>query len=242
MLCRNYLYQVKNTFYYIILFALFVVGFIACNKARGPVGEHEIVIDPIVGIELAIRDNVYISQGTSQRIIIEAQENVVEVLNKEVKNGIWKIYFEDKPAMYKNMKISITLPELQYISLTGPGIVLSKTLLTCDSISLNVSGSGNIDVDANVRKLECNMTGKGDIYLKGTCEKQYINISGSGRVSSFDMQTTQCIADIPGEGIADVSVSEKLNVHISGSGNVNYYGNPELNTSIEGTGTVTKIR
>jgi hypothetical protein len=142
---------VKNTLYYIFLSVMFVVGFIACNKARGPISEHEIVIDPIVGIELAIRDNVYISQGATQRIIIEGQDNVVDELNKTVKNGIWKIYFADKPSQYKNMKINITLPDLKHVSLTGPGIILSKTFLTLDTLSLNVSGSGNIDMDVYVK-------------------------------------------------------------------------------------------
>jgi hypothetical protein len=120
--------------------------------------------------------------------------------------------------------------------------VLSKTFLTLDTLSLSVTGSGNIDLDAYVKKLHCSMSGKGDIYLKGTCDKQYVDISGTGRISGFDMLTVQCSADIPGDGMADVAVTNQLDVRINGSGSVNYYGSPEVISEIEGTGTVTKIR
>jgi len=205
--------------------------------------EQEIVIDPITGIDLSIRDNVYISQGDAQRIFIEGQDNVIAELNKEVNEGIWKIYFPRKPAQYKNMKIHITVPDINYISLSGPGMVISKTMMELDTLSLVVTGSGNIDVDAYVDKLHCSMIGKGDIFLKGTCEKQYVSITGEGRINSFDMPTRQCIATIEGNGTGDVAVDEKLNVKIKGNGSVNYYGNPEVQSEvIEGAGTVTKIR
>jgi len=233
---------VRKIYFYIGLLSFTVVVFIACNKARGPVEEQEIVIDPITGIDLSIRDNVYISQGASQRIIIEGQDNVIEELNKEVKNGIWKIYFAQKPSLYKNMKIHITVPDINYISLSGPGMVISKTMMELDTLSLVVTGSGNIDVDAYVNKLHCSMLGKGDIFLKGTCEKQYINNTGTGRINSFDMLAQQCVIGIEGDGTSDVAVDKKLNVRITGNGSVNYYGNPEVQSEIDGTGVVTKIR
>jgi hypothetical protein len=141
------------------------------------------------------------------------------------------------------MKIHITVPDINYISLSGPGMVISRTMMELDTLSLVVTGSGNIDVDAYVNKLHCSMIGKGDIFLKGSCDKQYISITGEGRINSFDMITKQCFAGIEGNGTSDVAVEEKLNVTIRGNGSVNYYGNPEVQSEvIEGEGTVTKIR
>jgi hypothetical protein len=232
----------KKFLVYFSLFAVVAMVIVACNKAKGPLTEEEIFIAPINGIELDLRDNVYISQGASQRIIIEGQSNVIAQLNKKVHNGMWKIYFPDKPLQYMNLKIYITVPEIQYIGMTGPGIVVSKTMLRMDSLSLFNSGSGYIDIDAYAGIIRCDMKGKGDIFLKGTCEKQYINISGSGSISSLEMETVQCYADIPGTGNADVSVKEKLHVNISGAGSLNYSGNPEVESIVEGTGVVNKIR
>jgi hypothetical protein len=233
----------KKILSYFFCLTLLLAVIIACNKARGPVETHELILPPLTGFELGIRDNVYLTQGPSQHIVIEGQRNVVEELNKIANGGIWKICFADKkPRQYRDMKIYVTLPEIRYIGSTGPGIISSKTKLHSDSMLIKMEGSGYIDLNVDARIIHCEMNGKGDIFLKGTCEQQYINVSGTGSISSFDMQTRLCKATISGSGNANTSVSEKLSVHISGSGSLQYLGNPEVEAIVEGTGTVMKAR
>lgn len=226
----------------LILLCAVIATVMSCNKARGPIAEEELFLPPFTGVEHVIRDNVYITQGSPQQVVIEGQNNVISQLNRNIVHGVWKIDFIEKPRQYKNMKIHITLPDIRYVGLSGPGIITSKNTWRCDSLYLSVRGSGYIDIDAQIHTLYCSMEKNGDIFLKGDVDKEYFIVSGSGRINAFDMAARECWVTITGSGNADVAVKERLCVHITGSGSVHYAGNPTLDTIMEGGGEVRKIR
>ncbi len=223
----------------ILVFMIFVL--FACNKARGPIVEEEVSVAFFSGIEHELRDNVFINYGPTQRVKIEAQSNVIEALSKKVENGIWKIYFPDKPKLYKNMKITITTPDLKYIGLNGPGIILSKSMMNFDSLKLSISGSGNIDIDANIQKLHTKVLGNGDIFLKGTAATHLIDIESTGRVNSFEMESNEAEIMIPGSGTANVKVKDFMKARITGNGSINYMGNPTIDAITSDAASITKV-
>ena len=45
------------------------------------------------GLSLAISADVMVKQGSAQSVKIEAQQNIIDNLKKEVKDGVWKISF-----------------------------------------------------------------------------------------------------------------------------------------------------
>jgi hypothetical protein len=232
--------KIKWGVYYFGLIAVTVFFVMACNKARGPVVEQELNIGQFDGIELNIRDNVYIKQGASQRVTIEAQENVAEALNKKIENGIWVIDFESKPKLYKNMKINITVPDLKYIKLNGPGMVITEKLLL-DSLKISVNGSGNIDVEGNIKHLHSEMLSNGDIYLEGTAQLHTVDLNSNGRINSFDLESNTASIILDGIGTANVKVKDTLQARLLGDGSIYYKGNPFLNTISTSSGSIIKV-
>lgn len=233
--------KIKWSIYYLgvsMVLSLFVM---ACNKATAPTSEHELILPPLKGIEHHIRDNVFISQGTSQRIVIEAQNEAFKGLNKDVENGIWKINFLNKPNLYRNMKIMITVPDLNSLSLVGPGMIITQKM-KLDSINLSVSGTGNIDLDAVTRVITGEMLSNGDMFLEGNSSLGKFNIVGKGRINAFDMQLKNTDLLMEGDGTANIAVNDTLNARILGSGNIFYKGNPILNTvSSNSGGSIIKV-
>lgn len=226
--------------YYVAIIIATTFFVMACNKARGPIVEQQLNVASFKGIDLKIRDNVYIKQGPTQSVKVEAQENVAEAINKSVVNGIWTIDFTEMPKLYKNMKIYITTPDLKSITLSGPGIIITERM-TLDSLTLNVNGTGNIDVEGTIANLFSNMNTAGDIFLEGNADNHQIKIPGTGKVNSFDMQSKQCDINIDGVGTANVKVQEKLKAIILGDGVINYKGNPILETTVAAGGIINKV-
>lgn len=232
--------KIKWGIYYLGLAAVTMFFVIACNKARGPVVEQELNLSYFEGIELNVRDNVYIKQGSTQRVTIEAQENVADALNKKIENGIWVIDFESKPRLYKNMKINITTPDLKYIKLNGPGMVITEKM-QLDSLKLIVNGTGNIDVEGNIKKLHSEMLANGDIFLEGVADKHNIDLLSEGRVNSFDLESNIAYVKLEGIGTANIRVKDTLQARLLGDGSIYYKGDPFLNTISTSSGTITKV-
>lgn len=232
--------KIKWGVYYLGLAAVTLFFVVACNKARGPVVEQDLNLGHFEGIELNVRDNVYIKQGSTQRVTIEAQENVADALNKKIENGIWVIDFDSKPKLYKNIRINITTPDLKYIKLNGPGMVITQKM-QLDSLKLVVNGSGNIDVEGDIKHLHSEMLAKGDIFLEGTAKLHTIDLMSEGRINSFDLESSKSLITLEGIGTANIKVKDTLQARLLGDGSIYYKGSPFLNTISTSSGTITKV-
>jgi len=145
---------------------------------------------------------------------------------------------------------------LQFI-LTGSGD--AKATLEAKNVQIKVSGSGDVDVSgirgnlgievngsgdvtATGLQLEtCSLkvTGSGDVELKGRTNQLTMVVAGSGDITAGGLAAVSVNARNTGSGDAFVNAIDKLEVSLSGSGDLGYTGNPTvLKVSAAGSGDV----
>ncbi len=208
-----------------------------CTEGEGSVDSYTLELDDITSIRLKISADVYLSQGP-QEVVVEGQENIVDELELDVNSGRWEIEFDDCVEDYVDLKIYITIPNLHKVELDGSGEIFGETLFTVDDIDLEISGSGDIDLELECDDIEADISGSGKIKLIGTCDDLDLQISGSGDYKGFNMECQKAKVEINGSGDAEVRVIDELDVEINGSGDVYYKGFPELDIQINGSGEV----
>ncbi|MBL7792744.1 MAG: DUF2807 domain-containing protein, partial [Saprospiraceae bacterium] len=112
-------------------------------KGEGPVVKQELNLDDFHSIGLSISGTVYLSQGNTQKVVVEAQQNIIDLLKKEVKNGNWNIGFQKNGGNYEKVKVWITVPTLKALSLAGSGDIITKTAFNgLDNLKMDIAGSG----------------------------------------------------------------------------------------------------
>ncbi|MBL7129040.1 MAG: DUF2807 domain-containing protein [Ignavibacteria bacterium] len=178
-------------------------------------------IEPFSGISLNIHADVYLSQGETHNVRIEAEEDVKNKIITEVEDNVLIIKCDKSLHSSKDINIYITMKELKLIEVNGSGDIVCQDSFNTDNIAIEINGSG-------------------DISLSGRAENQAIEINGSGDIKSFGMLSTNCAIDIRGSGDCEVNVENSLVVSISGSGDVIYKGSPVIETEIDGSGSVKK--
>ncbi|MBC7829627.1 MAG: DUF2807 domain-containing protein [Chitinophagaceae bacterium] len=189
--------------------------------------------------------DVYLSAGASQSVRIEGDDNLHSYVETRLDGSELEIDTKDgynlRPS--KGIKIYITSPDFTRVRLSGSGDIVSQNQISGkDKIELSVSGSGNIKVNLNAPAVESEMSGSGDINLSGEAKKFEGKLSGSGNIRAMDLKTEETSIRISGSGNADVFASAKLDVRVTGSGDVRYRGGVEQVTSnITGSGSVKKI-
>ncbi|MCK5691315.1 MAG: DUF2807 domain-containing protein [Bacteroidales bacterium] len=83
------------------------------------------------------------------------------------------------------------------------------------------------------------ITGAAEFEISGANQFELdIYITGTGNIDAFDMEVDDCYIQITGAGNCEVSVINKLDVVISGVGNVWYMGDPTVTTEVSGVGNV----
>jgi hypothetical protein len=85
--------------------------------------------------------------------------------------------------------------------------------------------------------------GTGDVVINDfiSQDELAVKIVGTGNFLGFPLAAKNCSIDISGTGDCEVTVEDRLDVNIDGSGHVYYNGNPIIHENISGSGTVSCV-
>lgn len=212
-------------------------GLFDCVDGDGNIVSQELDLDDFSKIDLKIAGDVYVTQGDSQKVVVEAPQNVIHELDLDVRSERWEIEFDDCVKDYE-IKIYITIPEIKELRISGSGMIYGENDFNIGNLVLRVSGSGDIDIVANMEDLDAKISGSGKMKLEGEADKLELKISGSGDYRAFDLIAEDVDVEVSGSGDCEVTANDELDVEIRGSGDVYYKGEPEVNTDISGSGDV----
>ncbi len=227
-----------------ILFSLFIVAvssscLYAQVKGNGNVVKEDRTVATFTGLEVEDGIDVILSQGTSQSLTLEADENLLELIKTEVSGGVLKIYLAKNVWERKSLKAYVTITKLSSIDVSGGGDVLSEELIEVADLKINVSGGGDLDFNTKGNTVKTEISGGGDVEMKADVKGFFVNISGGGdlelALSGGEMEGT-----ISGGGDAEVSLGNKLSsfsMSISGGGDLELDGSAgEIKVNISGGG------
>jgi hypothetical protein len=266
-----------------IFFTLFLLLGVICAQAQNRETRN---VGNFTKIAFRVPGKLYLKQGSPQKVEIEADKDILKEIETEIegnklvieKEGKWMDWKSDD----KDIKIYITVPTIEGVSVSGSGEVLGQTKITGTDLDLNVSGSGNLTLDIEASgNVEGNVSGSGDINLTGKCKSYESDVSGSGKVDldlaiqnkadfsvsgsgkieakgsaenveaaisgsgkvlAANLETNRCDVKISGSGDVEINVKSELDANITGSGSVQYKGNPsKVNSHASGSGKVSKL-
>ena len=175
---------------------------------------------------------------------IETDENIFSDLDISVAGTTLNIGFKSGYSISPTQcKVSITMPALIKLQTAGSlTAVISSFNMPKDSMSIDISGSGNITArDITVNTLKVDVSGSGDFSATGKAENMIADISGSGDIKTTDFETEKADISISGSGSAKVWITRHLKADIRGSGSVRYKGNPVIETKSSGSGRISSL-
>lgn len=197
-------------------------------------------------ISLDYPAHVLISQGNTESLKIEAEDNVLPGLKTEVNNHDLRIYYKVENGKHVNATklptITIVVKDLSAIDFSSAGDLTVDTLKS-DALRLSLSGAGNIKLNDVVTKaLHLNLSGAGSMSASGRADDLDLNISGFGDFKGKDLASKTATVNLSGAGSAVVRVDDKLKAQISGAGSVSYYGSPDVTKQVSGVGSVSQAQ
>ncbi|UTC86960.1 head GIN domain-containing protein [Treponema denticola] len=177
-------------------------------------------------------------------IQIETDENIFSDLDISVAGTTLNIGFKSGYSISPTQcKVSITMPALIKLQTAGSlTAVISSFNMPKDSMSIDISGSGNITArDITVNTLKVDVSGSADFSATGKAKNIIADVSGSGDIKTTDFETEKADISISGSGSAKVWVTRHLKADIGASGSVRYKGNPVIETKSSGSGRISSL-
>lgn len=233
-----------------ILFAVIIV-LSSCDYLGGVrisgnrhIATKEISAGSFESVEVHGSMNVHLVQSPTNSVKVQADDNLFEYLD---------IYTEGNRLVVKTRKgynlrpsrdiiVYAAAANFKDIELSGSGDIFSENTITAtDELSVEVSGSGDINMNVNVPRLRSKISGSGSLTLNGTAKDFSATINGSGDIKSFGLSADNARVDLAGSADAEVTANKTLEVEIAGSGSVTYKGNPSVKQHIAGSGSIEKV-
>ena len=209
-----------------------------CPTVNSPIVTNELRLPDLIGFDLQIPSNVTLYQGNRQRIFVTGPQEAINALRYNVRRGVWNIELSDCIRASGNLQFEITLPEYQYIAVSGSGGIYSDDFLDGIELETRISGSGIVDLGVNYEQVLARIQGSGDLNLEGFAGVFDFRVDGSGNLSASNLVTDECFITINGSGDSSISVNDFLSVIVNGSGNVYFRGYPYIEQQINGSGRV----
>lgn len=231
------------------LLLLVVVGVISCKKkvsGDGPVVTQERSVGDFNRLRVQLDAVTYVTQESGKKVVIEAQQNILDVIETPVLDGQLRIRIKEDKRLGSHNPIVVRISNsvLNGLEVDGSGDLVVTSALQASDLYLEVSGSGSVKAGelTVAGRLSANISGSGGILaLGGFAENGEFKISGSGWIDLLPVKVKRVDANISGSGDIRTSVRDLLEGKISGSGSILYQGSPAVNTKISGSGSVRKL-
>jgi hypothetical protein len=221
-----------------LVFAFLLLGFAAIaqnTQVRTPGSFTEIENNGSWDVE--------ITKGSKDEVRLESSGFDLSKVITEVDGDKLKIKLEKGSYKNVNIKVYVTVRELEAVGNGGSGDMRINSDFGANSFSIGLSGSGNIFAkNINAEKLSVGMSGSGKVVIEGgRAEVANIGQSGSGDLDALDFTADDVKIGKSGSGDTSIGVVESFTVGSSGSGNIYYRGNPEKQSiGISGSSKVIK--
>jgi hypothetical protein len=252
-----------------ILFLLVVIGFgfHSCSKVngKGDLVTEERTLSGYSSIMFSTDGVVFFTPDSVYSFKVQAQENVIEIIETSVENGKLTIKIKNNHTLGSHDQITywISAPDINALTVNGSGNLYVESPWAGQDLNMTISGSGNIEVpEISAVKINMNISGSGNARLLnltagslktnisgsgsvtgtgGTSGNEQLIISGSGMIDLREVMADTTWATISGSGNIYTWAVRMLDATISGSGSIYYRGTPVIYTHISGSGTVKPL-
>jgi hypothetical protein len=220
------------------------LGSVTGIRGSGNIVEETRAVSDISGVELATLGTLYIEVGDSEALRIEAEDNLMEHLETEVRSGRLRIGTQEgvnlRPTEPVNYYLTVT--GLDTIVITSSGDIQAPDL-EAERFSISIASSGNLEMgELNANMLEVDIKSSGNLDIAGgEIEKQNISIISSGNYTAENLESIEADVSLNSSGSATIRVRDHLRANLNSSGDLRYFGNPTVDGTTNSSGDIMQI-
>ncbi|MEM0994624.1 MAG: head GIN domain-containing protein [Bacteroidota bacterium] len=225
----------RNQQFFILFFTgLFILFFHTVVEAQwgtrgnGQVEKETRKVSNFSAISVEDGLDVHIRMGSRQEVIVEADENLLDLIETEVSGNKLRAYVSKSIRNAEAMDIYITVTSLESLSSSGGSDVFSKGVLKANELQVRSSGGSDVYLDLDVDYLECQTSGGSDATLKGAVNRVVLTCSGGSDFDGKELNIGKAKVRTSGGSDAYIQVEKELDIEASGASDVYLYGSPKI--------------
>ncbi|PQJ77796.1 head GIN domain-containing protein [Polaribacter porphyrae] len=210
------------------------------NGNRNVVTQDRNTKEDFTKIRVSTGLDLYLSQGKSTEITVEADENLHDIIITEVKDGVLKIYSEKNIWRAKARKVYVTVTDLERLTATSGSDVYAKETIKVNAIDISATSGADIRISIDADTVETSATSGSDIEISGTSNKHISSATSGASIDAYELRSKNTTAKATSGADINVFASESIDARASSGGDVDFKGNPkQVNKKSSSGGSVS---
>lgn len=186
--------------------------------------------------------DVYLTKGNENKIVVEADENLLDLIETNISNGKLTITSSKNIGRAKAKKIHVTYVELSTIEASSGADVIGNSVIKSETLTLDCSSGADLEVEVFTKQLYAETSSGADIDVSGKASTLNAKASSGSDLNAKKLEVITCNAKASSGANITVNVKDNLDAKASSGGDVKYYGNPVSVTKKDGSsGSIRKM-
>ncbi|MBW6533440.1 MAG: DUF2807 domain-containing protein [Mariniphaga sp.] len=197
-------------------------------------------VDVSAGIDL------YLKMGETEEVRVEADDDIIENILTEVKNGTLHVYM--KKGNFFNIfnilnfgntssrKVYVTVTDLKRIDASSGSDVRSENTLKGDVLIVNSSSGSDVVLDVVYKDISLDASSGADIKVSGKAKTVRVSASSGSDINARNLAAVIGHANASSGADVVVHATGEIYANASSGGDVRYYGNPLVKNIDESSG------
>lgn len=177
---------------FVLAFAAIAITAVAGIKntieGNQKVTTEERQVDNFDAVSVSDGIDLYLTQGNENTLTLKADENLMEHIKTEVKNGTLKIYSDKKLRKARALEAHLTFKDLKKISGSAGADIYTENTLKADDMSVNMSSGSDLKMTLEASAAQFDMSSGSDAIVKFDGKNLSINASSG---SDFEIEADE---------------------------------------------------
>ncbi len=183
--------------------------------------------------------DVYVTQAAEFSIEVEADENIIDLIGTDIKNGRLHIHAIENIGR-ATKKIYVSLPEITALKSSSGADLIVKNLIEGDKLDLDASSGADLHIEVNAEEISADASSGADIKIAGETNILHADASSGADIKARELVAKTCYAGASSGSDISVNVSESLVADASSGADISYSGDPAVEKRKSVSGSVHK--
>ena len=185
--------------------------------------------------------DVYLTQGDNESVVVEADQNLQEIIIAKVDGGRLKLYTDKSIRHATAMRVHVTVKDLKELKASAGSDVIGKTSLNVKMLDIDVSSGSDVKLDVIADQLSGHISSGSDLVLSGKARNFHADSSSGSDISAYELIAEDCTAEASSGSDIGLTVMGRFEAHASSGADIMYKGTPtSINTHGSSGGDVNK--
>ncbi|HEY9048990.1 MAG TPA: DUF2807 domain-containing protein [Ohtaekwangia sp.] len=186
-------------------------------------------------VEVSGLFDVRITQGDEYLVELTGPESEKEKYKIEREGNTLVIDYNDERGVHwgkdlldiDQMKINITMPQLEKLKAKGAGKISFKEFKS-NELDIDVVGAVDVKGEADAEAVTLHLSGASQVSLEGKANTLEATIQGASTLRAYSFEVRDAVVEVNGASSAKVNVTEHLEMEEGIASDIDYRGHPNV--------------